>query len=183
MTEEIKTKVCKQCKIKMKLPEFHKDKSIKKDGHRNICKNCCKVYTQEYYTNNKEVVLTSCRKRYKKDKELIYNRQKIYKSKNRERINKLNSKWKKANPGIVNANTNNRRLKQRTPGWVDKKAIRKIYIECDRITKETGIPHQVDHIIPLRGKTICGLHISENLRIIPAKENLAKHAKLIEELL
>ena len=47
----------------------------------------------------------------------------------------------------------------------------------------TGVVHHVDHIIPLQGKTVCGLHVWNNVRVIPGLENLSKSNKLQEELL
>ena len=55
--------------------------------------------------------------------------------------------------------------------------IREIYEECSELTFLTSIPHHVDHIIPLRGKDVCGLHVPWNLRVIPAQENIAKSNK------
>lgn len=68
---------------------------------------------------------------------------------------------------------------QRTPAWADLQAIRKIYNEAARLTKETGEPWHVDHEIPLNGKLVSGLHLAENLRVIPGIENLKKGAKFI----
>jgi hypothetical protein len=68
---------------------------------------------------------------------------------------------------------------RRTPPWADLKAIRKIYEESHRVTKETGLEHHVDHIIPMRGKLVSGLHIAENLRVLPGPENLAKGSKFM----
>jgi|ERR1700722_1990921 len=66
---------------------------------------------------------------------------------------------------------------QRTPPWADLKAIRKIYDTSTWITKATGLEHHVDHIIPMRGKLVSGLHVAENLRVLPGPENLAKGSK------
>ena len=66
------------------------------------------------------------------------------------------------------------------PAWANKKAIRAVYLKCQRLTKETGIPHHVDHIIPLNGKNVSGLHIETNLQIITAAANLRKRNDLVE---
>lgn len=64
-----------------------------------------------------------------------------------------------------------------TPSWVDTKAIKAIYAECKRITMETGVKHEVDHIIPIQGKKVCGLHVPWNLRVITKAVNARKHAR------
>ncbi len=64
-----------------------------------------------------------------------------------------------------------------TPKWLsetEKEQIRNLYIKARQLEKETGIEHDVDHIIPLKGKYVSGLHVFENLRIIPHKENNSK---------
>lgn len=72
---------------------------------------------------------------------------------------------------------------QAMPKWADTKAIRQIYAECQRITRETGIKHEVDHIVPLNGVKVKGLHVAENLRVIPAKLNRKKSNHFDEALL
>ena len=64
-----------------------------------------------------------------------------------------------------------------TPKWADKKAIKKIYEECILITQQTGVSHEVDHVIPLRGVSVAGFHIDSNLRIVTAKDNRSKSNK------
>jgi len=63
---------------------------------------------------------------------------------------------------------------QATPAWADKKAIRAIYERAQRITRETGRKMHVDHVIPLKGRLVTGLHIETNLQILPAAENVRK---------
>jgi hypothetical protein len=62
----------------------------------------------------------------------------------------------------------------RTPPWADLGAISLFYEEAVRKTVETGVLHEVDHIVPLLGKTVSGLHVPENLRVIPWLENRRK---------
>ena len=68
------------------------------------------------------------------------------------------------------ANNSKRRAacKQATPTWADLDLINDVYLEA------AYFGYHVDHIIPLRGKLVCGLHVWDNLQIIPAQENLKK---------
>ncbi len=72
-------------------------------------------------------------------------------------------------------------LKIVTPKWAKKEDIQAIYEEAKRLTIETGIKHQVDHIIPLKHPLVCGLHVKENLRVITQEENYKKNNKFIIE--
>ncbi len=60
------------------------------------------------------------------------------------------------------------------PAWADHRAIRAIYEEAAKVTKETGVRHNVDHIVPLQSKKVCGLHCEANLRILERIENISK---------
>lgn len=64
--------------------------------------------------------------------------------------------------------------KLRTPPWSDRDACRALYELAVRITECTGIKFEVDHIIPLLGKNVSGLHVPLNLRVIPALANWKK---------
>lgn len=63
------------------------------------------------------------------------------------------------------------------PGWANKDAILEFYKEARRLTLETGISHQVDHIIPSNHKLVCGLHNEFNLQVITREENQKKNNK------
>ncbi len=69
------------------------------------------------------------------------------------------------------------RKRHATPWWVDRNALRAVYEECVRVSVLTGIPHQVDHIIPLTNKLVCGLHVPWNLQVIPRALNESKYNK------
>lgn len=64
-----------------------------------------------------------------------------------------------------------------TPSWADRDAMELLYLEARRLTATTGIKHEVDHIIPVQGKSVCGLHVPWNLRVITKAANARKHAK------
>lgn len=65
------------------------------------------------------------------------------------------------------------------PAWADMAAIARHYLNARYLTEVTGCQHHVDHIIPLRGKTVCGLHVENNLRAVPHYLNARKGNKLI----
>ncbi|WP_241065494.1 hypothetical protein [Achromobacter insuavis] len=73
-------------------------------------------------------------------------------------------------------------LRLATPAWADRKKIRAIYDERDRIELETGVPHDVDHVVPLVNTLVCGLHCEANLRIVPAAVNRSKSNKFDPDL-
>jgi hypothetical protein len=139
-----------------------------------------------YREANKEKHKTYVKTWYKKNKEEVIARSIAWRKSNIEagRIN--NKRYKDRYPEKRRA----QRVKDkagkinRTPKWLTKKdikAMENIYAKSARKTLETGILHHVDHIIPLRGKLVSGLHVPSNLQVIPAKENLVKNNTYICE--
>lgn len=64
------------------------------------------------------------------------------------------------------------RERRQTPGWADAAQTRRMYAEAERLTRETGVVHSVNHIVPLGSALVCGLHWHGNMEVIPLRENL-----------
>ena len=132
------------------------------------CKSCSKLAIKKWRKENPEKSAL-CNARSRK--------------KNIENALRLVREYKKRNPEKCRAwsNARQRRVRNFIPAWADMKKIEAIYEEASRLTKETGIPHEVDHIVPLNGKTVSGLHVEGNLQILMADENRRKSNKFEEE--
>lgn len=102
-------------------------------------------------------------------------RQQRYVEANRSKVNAASMKWAKANPAMGAAKTRRRQADQlqRTPAWADNDAILVKY-KLAAAFRELGLPYEVDHEIPLRGKLVSGLHVHDNLQIINATRNKQK---------
>lgn len=76
-------------------------------------------------------------------------------------------------------------VRQATPSWLSKEQksqIRKFYEDANKLKMETGIDHEVDHIVPIRGLVVSGLHVPWNLRVITAEENQKKNRRLLDDI-
>lgn len=140
---------------------------------------------KEYYAKNKDVIVQLSAEYYKTNKESILKRNKEWKLTNKDRYSATNKKWRKDNRPKCNAHAAKRRAikLQATPHWltdVDLKKIERKYWIADALTEITGTQYHVDHIHPLQGENICGLHVPENLQVITAEENLSKGNKYVQ---
>ena len=88
--------------------------------------------------------------------------------KHRERA----TRWRKNNLGLAAAKTKRYEAKklQRTPAWANQEKIKEIYANCPE-------GYHVDHILPLQGERVSGLHVENNLQYLPASENISKGNK------
>ncbi|KAA1013029.1 hypothetical protein FVF58_09570 [Paraburkholderia panacisoli] len=173
-------KTCTKCGVTKAFDHFHAH-NRSKDGKRSTCKTCrqsedpgAAARARRYYANNREKVL-AYQKAYSKDHpEVAARSQKVWLGKNGFLYQ---VQWKRNNPGRVNALTAKRRecVRRATPTWANLVEIEKFYIEARALTESTGVPHHVDHVVPMTSKLVCGLHCQFNLQVLPGKENLQKH--------
>ncbi len=168
--ENFAGKVCNKCQIFKR--DYHKD-STKKDGFCTICADCKKSNTKAWCEKNQEQARKTSLKNYysrKEDLEFIERR------KNTERL------WRLNNPNRRCANEAKRRATKlkATPPWLSdthQAHIHRTYNLCRIVSEATGEKYHVDHIVPLQGESVCGLHVPWNLRVIPAKANIRKGNK------
>ena len=140
------SKVCKTCFLEKTHFEFHKDSRVK-DGLASKCKECYK----EYYRNNTET------------------------------IKKTQKKWFQANLDRHCASQQKRRASKlnATPSWLtfeQEQEIKNFYWLAKDLKSFTGEKYEVDHIVPLKGKTVCGLHVPWNLQVLPEDLNRQKNS-------
>lgn len=108
-----------------------------------------------------------------KHREYCCIKRKEYREENLNKCKELIRDWWKNNlnmRGFYNSNRRALRIKA-TPIWADMEKIKKIYIEA---IKNKMV---VDHIIPLKSKYVCGLHVENNLQLLIAEENSKKNNK------
>lgn len=103
---------------------------------------------------------------------------------NHENTKIVKKRWKKENVGNIRATTIKRRLSKihRTPNWLiedDHWIIKEIYDLASLRSKLTKIKWHVDHILPLQGKYVSGLHVPSNLQVIPSTLNICKANKFL----
>ena len=95
------------------------------------------------------------------------------------------SDYKDRNVDVVRADTSvrKRRHREATPKWLtpaERLQMRELYVQARKMTELTRERYVVDHIVPLRGEEVCGLHVPWNLRVITQEENLKKSNKLVD---
>jgi hypothetical protein len=193
-------KKCCVCKTEKETTEFYKNKS-QKDGFAHVCKECDKASSLRWAKENREKINARNADWAKRNPEKAKARKKKWRLANLERARaadralrerniesckKSMAKWQAANKHIVVYHMSKRRAAKlnASPKWLspsDLDAIKEFYKMAKIKTAETGIKHNVDHIVPLQGKTVSGLHVPWNLQVIPAKENFSKNNKLLED--
>ena len=135
-----------------------------------------------YYQKNKEAIKKRVSKRYFETIEHQKEYFKKYSKENAEKKRLTVSVWKKQNKHKVNEQVRRRQASEilATPKWLSQFQVAQIenmYWLCHDLKAVSGEIYHVDHIVPLRGKNVCGLHVPWNLQVLPADINLSKGAK------
>ncbi len=151
-------KICTSCSKEKSLSDFYH----RKGKPRSECKKC--TLAQNKASITKDAKLRS---------------QASYRKKNKDLLNKKHSDYKKVNRALCNAHwmLYHSKKRQATPVWLTDAQLEQIKFfyqhakECELLT---GDKYHVDHIIPLNGENVSGLHVPWNLQILPADINISK---------
>ncbi len=167
--------------------ETHKDNLAEyRKINKDYIANQQHKYWKEYCKNNKTQIAIQQRKYKEANKEQIAIEQRKYKEANKEQIAAYMKEYQKANKDIINAITSRRRAAKlkAMPKWLtqqDHAEIREFYKIAQWMTIAFEEPFHVDHIVPLQGTNVCGLHVPWNLQVIFARDNISKSNKFEDE--
>ena len=159
-------KFCNTCHIEKEVSEFYPaNRGVL--GVRGECAVCNKTKKAVYREKNKERLAELKKANYRKHigKNLAQKRE--YRQANKDKVNALAKAYK------VNK-------MRRLPKWIGKEEmwlIKEAYALAKLRTHIHGFSWHVDHVVPLQGELVSGLHIPENLQVIPWMENIKKKNK------
>lgn len=135
-----------------------------KDGKQPHCKLChSKRNSKHYYDNHQEN-----RERLSKYYYDNHDREKEYR---RQHYRNNKSAY------LANNYLRDKRIKIATPNWLTKEMRNEIklkYLISGRLSSIHKVEYHVDHIVPICGDKVCGLHVPWNLQVILGEENLQK---------
>lgn len=194
-------KKCRLCGELKDLSLFFKRKDSP-DGLRTECKACIVSKNSVRYYANHEANKEWHRNHYYKKVEADPDWQKKYRAKNKERVSAYEAmyyqtknkekrlqqvkSWVQNNRGRANANKKAYKVAKikACPPWVREDEdlmwmMAEAYELAVMRTDMLGFPWHVDHVVPLRGKDVSGLHVPWNLQVIPGKENMSKSNKFV----
>ena len=170
------TKVCTKCSKSKELSSFNKMKASK-DGLMYACRDCHNIYKRAYRSSHPDKVAASHKAWREANRDTELARFKAYYEANPEKVAARVKAWQESNPDRAAAISGKRLAINRggaASNIYDLDLCVPFYAESRRLSRETGVPHHVDHIDPIaRG----GLHCQTNLQVLTAKENIQKGDK------
>jgi len=171
-------KTCNRCLKSKPLSEFCKNKTAK-FGVSSLCRVCQSTYNKEYRERNRQTLLQADKDRYSNNTEHLKAKAAKHKSENKEYYDNYNKSYYRLNKHkFLAANSKRRKVIVRaTPDWLSsshKQKIENFYWLAQDLRATSGETYHVDHIVPLQGKNVCGLHVPWNLQVLPADLNLQK---------
>ena len=155
MVSEVDIKTCIKCGEHKPTTEYHINKRTK-GGFNNTCKVCKNAYGKEHYRANTDK---------------YHAKSKRWREENREGYRAIINKWQANNLHVWAEAQQKRRAKMDTPLYRNNKS------EIIEIYKHRPAGYHVDHIVPINGTDVCGLHVPWNLQYLPAQENIKKGNK------
>lgn len=178
-------KKCTKCGEEKALADFGRVSKTRGGGHRPDCKKCSALQTAAWVKAHPEKRAAITARYYINNIERFSSPEYLERARIRMADRSVQSKkkaaerlaaWKKAHRAKCNASLADYKFRKvkATPTWANEFFIEEIYDLAQRRTKMLGVPWEVDHIIPLRSKTVCGLHVEHNLQVIPAVLNKQK---------
>ena len=177
-------KYCYKCKESKPVESFGKNKS-KKDGLSTECRPCKRTGDKQYYQANADQVKQTVAKYRAENPEKVSQVKHEWYERNQKHVYKKSQAWRKANLdsyyqsqkkyNSLNQGKKNALLAkyratklQATPPWFEKELVETVYTKA----KEWGFA--VDHVIPLQGNNVCGLHCWLNLQLMDPVLNSSK---------
>lgn len=166
-------RTCNKCKKTKPLIEFHKHAGHKY-GLKSKCKSCSNSDSAAWRKANPRREKAYGVARRAANPERLNAQSAAWRKTNPERSKANIAAWNKANPERYKAQAAAYSARRRaskiraTPRWADHRLIADIYREATRRQME------VDHIVPLRSKLVCGLHWEGNLQLLTGRENASK---------
>ena len=122
---------------------------------------------------------------YQKYREKNLLRAAQYRSQNPEKVAQASKTWRQNNKGKRAKMQMNRQAQklQATPQWLSveqKKHIELFYLEAAKLSQGFNASIHVDHIVPLKGKNVCGLHVPWNMQLVTKSYNCSKNNSVVE---
>ena len=165
-------KICNSCSCILDINLYNKDKT-RKSGRNERCKQCCSLENKKRYLENKQKYIDKANKYKLKNPLKVKEYQTKYHSDNRVRTRPTSA-----------ACTAKRRclVRNATPKWLnieELEEIKTLYLISYWKTRILQKPYEVDHIVPIVSKKVCGLHVPWNLRVISQFDNRVKSNKIL----